>query len=199
MKKFVATMLVVGLMAVVAQAGAVNYSFDETVSGTWEVSVTVTGTDTAGLSAYGFYVNNTAGVSYVENTLNVLGPDYQPDGFLSPVSGYIGADFNAGNYQGSAAAIQGIGIVPVYQAPPTGVPVPPVDLAVPALLGTLTTPGGLGAGDFATDGAGLLNLAADGFLSELTVTQEVNPIPEPMTLSLLAIGGCLVAIKRKRS
>ena len=203
MKKILATMLVVGLMAVVAQAGTVHYSFDETVSGTWTVSVTVTqdpgGDDTAGLSAYGFWVNDTAGVSYVESQLDTLNASYQPVGFLSPVNGYVGDDFNAGNYQGSTNAVQNIGIIPVYMAPPAGVPTDPIDLGVPAIVGILTTPAGLGVGDFAPDDAGLLNLAADGFLTELTVTSETNPIPEPMTVSLLAIGGFLVALKRKRS
>ena len=200
MKKTAMTMLVVGLMAVTAQAGAIHFSFDETASGTWEVSVEVTGADTSGLSAYGFWVYiDPALVSYTENTLGTLDAGSLPIGFLSSthVSGDVAGNFNAGNYQNSgAASIPGIGMVPVYQAPPPGIPTPPVDLGVPALLGTLSTPAGLGEADFDYDGAALLNAANDGYIAG-TITMEVNPIPEPATLALLAMGG-LALLRRKR-
>ena len=199
------TMLVVGLVAVAAQAveppPTVHYSFDETASGTWDVSAEIIGADTSGLSAYGIWVYiDPALVSYTENTLGTLDAASQPIGFLSStlVSGDVAGNFNAGNYQNSgASSIPGIGMVPVYQAPPVGVPAPPVDLGVPALLGTLSTPAGLGAADFAPDGAALLNIANDGFIAAI-ITMEVNPIPEPATLALLAIGG-LAMLRRRRS
>ncbi len=78
--------------------------------------------------------------------------------------------------------------------PPT---TPHIVLGVPALLGTFTTPTGLDGSEFAPDGAALLNSANDGYVSPSSVTMTV--VPEPMTLSLLAIGGAFVAIKRKRS
>ncbi len=200
MKKFVATVLVVGLMAVVAQAGTVNYVFDETVSGTWEVSVEVTPVtgDTAGLSAYGFYVNDTASVSYVENVLFTLSAGGMV-GMQLPVAGYIGVNYNAGNMQTVAAAVPGIGISPVSVTSILEGMYPSMALGAKALLGTLPTPAGLGVGDFSQDNAGLYNGDASGFLAPSEITVEVNPIPEPMTVSLLAIGGLFVAFKRKRS
>ena len=197
MKKIAMTMMVVGLTAMVAQAGAVHYEFTETAPGTWDVTALVTGADTAGLSAYSIWVYSPpAGVSFAENTLGTLSAAFQPIGFQSFVSGDVGGDFNAGNFQGSgAAAILGIGKVAVFVAPPAGVPLPPVDTGVPALLGTLTTPTGLGAQDFAALSAGLLNAAGDGFLQDVTTSYEV--IPEPATMLLLGIGG-LALIRRRR-
>ena len=197
MKKIAMTMMVIGLTAMVAQAGAVHYSFVQTSDTTWDVEAEVTGADTAGLSAYSIWVYSApAGVSFAESTLGTLSGSYQPVGFQSFVSGDVGGDFNAGNFQGSGtAAIEGIGKVPVYMAPPAGVPTPPVDTGVPALLGTLTTPEGLGVGDFAATSAGLLNAAGDGFLSEVAVSFEV--IPEPATMLLLGAGSLLL-LKRKR-
>ena len=201
MKKFLATMLVVGLMAVVAQAGAVHYNFNETVSGTWEVNVTVTGADTSGLSAYGVWVyGGAATVTYAENVLGTIGAGFQAIGFQSLVAGPIGVDYNAGNFQSSTAEIPGIGMVPVDDPGIMPGTTPHVLLGVPALVGTITTPGLNFASyvdEFAPDGAGLLNLAGDGFLTAVEITYDVTP--EPMTLSLLAIGGLLVALKRKRS
>ncbi len=194
-------MLVVGLVAVAAQAGAVHYSFDQTTETTWNVSVTVTGDDTAGLSAYGFYVNiDPTLVSYAENTLSAMNSSYQTVG-ITPgnlVAGDVGGKFNAGNYQGTGAyALLNIGLVPVQVISPIPA-LPSVDLGVPALLGTLTTPAGLGAADFCNDSkSGLFNLEADGFLADVTTTYEVNPIPEPMTMSLIGLGGLALIRRRK--
>ncbi len=198
MKKIVMTMMVIGLTAMVAQAAAVHYSFDETAPGTWEVSATVTGADTSGLSAYSVWVySNPAGVSYVQNTLSSITAGFQPIGFVSvPVQGDVGGNFNAGNFQGfGLASIPGIGMIdPLIVPHPFGGPI--VNLGVPALLGTLTTPTGLGVLDLDATSAGALNLANDGF-TDVTTTHEVNPIPEPATMILLGAGSLLL-IRRKR-
>ena len=182
------------VMAGPVQAVLVHYSFVETAPGNWTVSATVSGADTAGLSAYGLWVYDNAAVSYAENNLGTLdGIGFLPGNL---VAGYIFADFNAGNYQTAGAyAIQDIGINPVYIASP---PIT-VDLGVPALLGTLTTPTGLGEADFGPDGAGLLNATNDGYLTEgeITITYEVLPLPEPATLGILFLGG-LALLRRSR-
>ena len=143
------------------------------------------------------------GVSYVENTLGTVNVAYSVIGFSSAnfLSGEVGGRFNAGNFQNFGDhAITGIGMVPVDE--PGGYPpsTPHVLLGVPALLGTLTTPPGLGEADFEPAGAGLLNAANDGYytssIGEITITHEVNSILEPATLSLLVLGG--VGMLRKR-
>ena len=181
-------------------AASIHYSFDEIASGTWEVNVTVAG-DTAGLSCYTIWVNNSTGVSYVENTLGTLSDGFTPIGFLSStmLSGDIQGRFDASNYQQYGdVAITGIGITPVYAEAPAGIPIPPVDLGVPALMGTLTTPAGLGEADFEPQGGWLLN--ADNtyyYQGDVTITHEVNPIPEPATMGLLVIGGLGMIRRRK--
>lgn len=202
MKKFMTIMLVVGLMAVVAQATVtnVNYIVEEVSSGQWEVSVEVTSGDvpTAGLSAYGVFVLDTLGVSYVENTLGAVTLTYAPFGFSSAdlVAGYMSppldTNFNFGSKQNAgASALLGIGMVAIDAL---GLP-NNVVLGVPALLGTLTTPAGLILEDFAHDNAGLLNAANDGYLGEEDFTVSITP--EPMTIGLIGLGG-LALIRRRR-
>ena len=73
-------------------------------------------------------------------------------------------------------------------------------LGTPALMGTLTTPAGLGEDDFEPQGGWLLNADNTFFYTgDVTITHEVNPIhnPEPATLSLLVLGG-LGLLKRKK-
>ena len=205
MKKIVMTMMVIGLTAMVAQAATVHFSFDETAPGTWEVNVTVTGADTLGLAQYSIWVRDTAGVSYVENKMNTLrAGDFAAMGFqpATLVSGPIGPDYNAGNFQGANEfAVHNIGVTPLQIGPPPPFPAPPpydIDLGVPAHIGTLTTPTGLGLGDFDATSANMFNLAGDGVIEPGLRLLEVNPIPEPATLSLLAIGGLvLLRLKRK--
>ena len=168
----------------------VHYIFEETSSGNWEVSVEVADEDSAGLSAYSLWVYNTdpALVSYTENTLCDAAT---LEGFLPPnlVQGDVGGDFNAGNFQSAGPfALTDIGIAPVSQGA--------VDLGVPALLGILTTPAGLGEDDFAALNAGLLNATNDGYIAGVTVSYDVYPIPEPATLGLLLIGG-LILVRKK--
>lgn len=191
MKKIVMTMLVVGLVAFAAQAATVQFTLNETAPGTWEMLVDVGGTDTAGLSAYGMFVNiPTAQVSYTENLLFDIG-SFSGMFPNTAVNGDVGGIFNAGNFQNSGGfAIQGMGMVPIALGS--------VNLGVPALLGTFTTPVGLGAADFTAEKAGLLNVNNDGFLIDLTLLDTVvNPVPEPMTLSLIGIGGLALIRRRK--
>lgn len=161
---------------------AVHYTFKETAPGTWEVLVDVTGDDTAGLSAYEIWVDGVdpSLVSFEENTLaTVVGENYTPAGFLSGtlVQGEVGGSFNAGNYQGCGdAAILGIGMEEVYEEGSLPGITPLVDLDVPALLGILNTPTGLGEENFRAIVAALLNAAGDGFLDEVIPTYEVIPL-----------------------
>ena len=98
------------------------------------------------------------------------------------------------------AAIAGIG--QIYAVDDAGVisgTTPHVQLGVPALLGTLTTPDGLGAANFEATSVGLLNAAGDGFLSNPpTPTYEVNLIPEPASLVLLGLGGVMMMATRRQ-
>ena len=194
MKKFsiaVVTLVCIGLASLAAQAATVTYTFNETVAGSWDVYAEVTSgvAETAGMSAYSVWVYTTpAAVSYAENTLND-----GFSGFLPPnlTQGDVGGDFNAGNFQASGGfALVGVGISPVVSGA--------VNLGVPALLGTLTTPTGLGIADLAGTSAGLLNPANDGFLQTVAVESVVNPIPEPVTMALLALGGLLALVRRRR-
>ena len=160
----------------------VHYTFRETSPGTWEVLIQVTGVETSGLSAYEVWVDvDPATVSYEENILyTVVGENYTPVGFFhgTMLQGDVGGSFNAGNYQSSGdSAIQGVGMVEVYE--PGWLPgtTPLVDLDVPALLGILSTPEGLGEEDFRVATAGLLNALGDGYLAtgSLVPTMEVIP------------------------
>ena len=152
-----------------------NYILNETAPGTWDLLVDVTGVETAGLSAYEVWVDGVApaSASFTQNTLATASAGFMP-GTL--VQGDIVGNFNAANYQGAAisggVAIQGIGKTAVSEAGP-----PAVNLDAQALLGTLSTPGGLGEADFRVTTAGLLNMAGDGFLNTdlLVPTMEVIP------------------------
>ncbi len=182
MKKTVLTMLVVGFVAVAAQAGTMHYSFDETAPGTWEVSIDVTGGDSAGMSAYAYWVSRNSGVSNVIDpglgaTLKVL---YSEMYIPTPVT--VASEFNCGSYQSTSHGVTGYGI------------------GGPTVLGTLTTPIGLGVNDFRPDGGALFNIGADGYLStgQTMITHEVNPIPEPASMSLVAFGGLALLRRRKK-
>ena len=187
----IVTLICIGLASLAAQAATVTYTFNETVAGSWDVYAQVTDgvAETAGLSAYSVWVYTTpATVSYAENILNDAF-----SGFLPPnlSQGDVGGDFNAGNYQSSGGfALVGVGISPVVSGA--------VNLGVPALLGTLSTPAGLGVGDLAGTSAGLLNPGNTGYLETVGVASVVNPIPEPVTMVLLGLGGLAVLISRRR-
>ena len=108
-------------------------------------------------------------------------------------------DFDAGAFQDDPLTdIQDIGEEPVTVASLLPSSFPSVNLGVPAVLGTLTTPAGLGAGDFLANDFGLFNAAGDGFFSgEITETANVVPIPEPTTAVLLGMGGMAVLTRRR--
>ena len=205
MKKLAVSMMVISLTAAVVQASdmTAHFSFNETAAGSWAVSAEVTG-DTAGLSAYSIWTRGVdpSQVSYEEGTLGTIGDGFAPRGFQSStfVSGDVGGDFNAGNFQGNGnSAIAGIGTDAVDDAGVIPGTTPHVQLGVPALLGTLTTPDGLGAANFEATSVGLLNVAGDGFLSDPpTPTSEVNLIPEPATLGLLILGSLSILGRRRR-
>ena len=145
--------------------------------------------------------------SWAQNTLSVADsipdpPYYESIGFQVASSAdtvYPGTStpsFNAGSYQSYDAAIADIGLNPVDRA---GTLAGHVILGVPALLGTLTTPTGLYDPEgthFSSFSAGLLNLAGDGYLAEVTVTYEV--VPEPTTIGVLLAGLGLVLVSRWR-
>ena len=159
-----------------------HYTFRETAPGRWEVLIEVTG-DTAGLSAYELWVDNVdpALVSYEENTLyTVVGENYTPVGFFpgTMLQGQVAGSFNAGNFQSSGeAAIPGVGMVPIDE--PGWLPgiTPHVELDVPALLGVLSTPTGLGENDIRAISVGLLDETGDGYYGELLIpTYEVIPL-----------------------
>jgi len=178
-------------MAMTAQAALVHYTFNETASGNWKVYVQVTpqNSDTVGLSAYSLYVNaDPALVSYAENVLGTTGAGFEPIGFQSTtlMQGDVGGQFNAGNFQPVApGSIPGIGIDPVDEPGIIPGTTPHVVLGVPALLGVLTTPAGLGyAGElYVTSASGLLDSSGEGFMvgADLPtigngkLTYEVNP------------------------
>ena len=160
----------------------VHYTFRETSPGSWEVTIEIIGEGTAGLSAYEIWVDGVdpATVNFAENTLGtVVGGTLTPIGFLSStfIQGEVVGNFNAGNYQSSGdSAIQGVGMVEVYE--PGSIPgtTPLVDLGVPALLGILSTETGLTEANFRAIVVGLLNAAGDGFLSSPPIpTYEVIP------------------------
>ncbi|HDY65670.1 MAG TPA: PEP-CTERM sorting domain-containing protein [Phycisphaerae bacterium] len=199
MKKIVMTMMVIGLTAMVAQAAGTTFHFVETAPGNWEISVAVTGGDSVGLAQYSIWVRNTAGVSYVENKMNTLrAGDFAALGFqpATMLAGYIGPDFNAGNFQGANEfAVQGIGVTPLQIGPPLPFPAPPpydIDLGVPAHIGTLTTPTGLTLADFDATSANVLDMTGEGVIETFP-----NVVPEPATLALLGAGSLLL-IRRKR-
>ncbi len=172
------TLTVVVFMCLIAATAAAqptaSYTLNETAPGAWDLLVDITGTETAGLSAYEIYVDvDPTSVNYTENTLAVG----TTRGFMpaTMLEGVVDGNFNAGNYQNSAAsaAIPGIGMVAVDDAP--------VSLGAQALLGTLTTPYCLGAGDFRTPVVGLLNSAGDGHYNAnyIVPTLTVNPVAAP--------------------
>ena len=188
-----------------SQAPTAHFSFNETSAGTWAISTEVTG-DTAGLSAYSIWIRGVhpSQVIYEEGTLGTIGDGFTPRGFQSStfLSGDVGGDFNAGNFQSSGdAAIPGIAKDAVEDAGVIPGTTPHVQLDVPALLGTLTTPEGLGKANFEATSVGLLNPEGNGFLTDPpTPTYEVNPfvIPEPASLGLLILS-YLTLLRRRHT
>lgn len=215
MRKFLiisVTMLCVGLSTMAAQGALVHYTFNETSVGNWEVFVGVTDTasETAGLSAYSVWVVDVAAgtCSWTQNALSVADsltspPYFQSVGFLDASSSdtvypsTTTPSFNAGSYQNAGdTAITGIGEIAVNR---TGTLAGTVTLGVPAKMGTLTTPAGLGEANFSAFSSGLLNADNTDYVSPMVVpTFEVNPIPEPATLAVLGLGVLSFLVARRR-
>ena len=164
---------------------AVNYTIQETEPGTWEVLVEVSGDGTAGLSAYEIWVDGVdpATVSYAENILGTfVDPSYTAVGFSSAnlLQGTINGSFNVGNFQGSGdAAIEGIGMVEIYEEGCDPGTTPLVDLDAQALLGILTTDAGLTEDNFRMPTVALLNMRG-GFLDVDAIVPTLEVIPLPM-------------------
>ena len=190
-----------------AQASA-TLQVVESTPGMWEVFVSITG-DTSGLYAYHLNVVDTDPtlISYEENTLIVLS-SLNPvffTGFVKHIQGIVGDDlfFNAGSNQGPAQGdpIFNVGITPVFVP---GILGPPVDLDVPAKLGTFITPTGLGANNFELDGFGAVlfddSMTPGNFLesNEVMVTLEVVPFPEPSTVALFALTAPALLLRRRQ-
>ena len=218
MKKIMMAMLVVGLTAMVAQGALVHYIFDEPVSGEWDVYVEVTAEsgDTVGISNYAFnvYVPDPSTVTYDENTLFTFSlAEMTFVGFLDTTTVVKPFPFpvdpafmNIGNYQGSGvSAIEGVGILdPLHVESFMPGTYPDVDLNRPAYLGTVYTPEGLLYANFVPETPALYGTSVDVFHEDpptagAGLTWEVDPIPEPITLSLLVLGaGGLSVIRRIR-
>ena len=93
----------------------------------------------------------------MQEPLNSFGADFHSIGFLPPITGYIGNDFNVGSYQNLPYVIPDIGVIPVhYIPPPPFTPMFDVITGVPAHIGTFTTPTGLTLADFDATSANVL-------------------------------------------
>ena len=165
---------------------AAHYTFKEISPGTWEVLIEVSGDGTAGLSAYEIWVDGVdpATVSYAENVLGTfVGPGYTAVGFPSGnlLQGSINGSFNVGNFQGSGdSAIEGIGMIEIYEEGSSPGTTPLVDLDAQALLGILTTDAGLTEENFRVTTVALLDMHG-GFLD----ADDVVPTFEVIPLALL--------------
>ena len=195
MKRFgiaVPTLICICLSALTAQAITVTYTFDQTSATTWDAyaAITADAAGTAGLATYSVWVYNVdpALVSFTQNSNMFDGSASQ--GFYSPglVQGDVGGNFNAGNFQNfGIGALLGVAKVPVVHT--TG------SLGVPALLGELTTPASTVFGDLGAISAGLYNVDNTGFYQGAI---GVVVAPEPVTLTLLGLGGLALLIRRRR-
>ena len=214
---FTNRLLAIAAAGVLATAGLaqaqeeVEITFNETSPGTWDVLAEVTTEGNRGLSSYDVTVAGTPAtdISYAQNSLSTTKPSGANVGFAAASKGAIGEEatstrFNAGSFQNAPgsddAPILDIGKEPVQVDSLAPSVISPVDLEVPALLGTFTTPEGLTAENFQATAPGLFNAAGDGFYQGTTnLTTTVNPIPEPTSLALLGLGGLALFTRRKRA
>lgn len=208
---FTNKLLAIAAAGVLAAAGLaqaqekIEVTFDETSPGTWDVLAEVTTEGNSGISSYSVSVVNTPAseISYSQNNLSALSTE--GTGFGSANKGPVPVDdpnattYNAGSFQTSASdGFLNVGKEPVHVEDLGGGPA--VDLGVPALFGTFTTPTGLGAENFEASGWALFNAAGDGFLSSSPeISTTVDPIPEPTSLALLGLGGVALFTRRRRA
>ena len=203
-----------GVLATAGLAQAqeqIEVTFDETSPGSWDVLAEVTSDNNSGLSSYDVSVVGTPAtdISYTQNTLDTTKGDGSSVGFAAASMGVIGDEatsthFNAGSFQNpvgsTKAPVFDIGKAPVMVESALPGVIESIDLDVPALLGTFTTPEGLGEANFQATAPGLFNAAADGFYQgDTNLTTTVNPIPEPTSLALLGLGGVALLARRKRA
>jgi|GEM_PF-3373179 len=182
---FSATFLTFALAAGV-QAASVNATFTEVSDGNWEFAVELIpmGGDVTGLATFDFEVVDTpaADVSFALGEIRGIDSTlFEGNGFSTFSSGAVGG---AGSTRFAVGAIQspdnaalqvpGIGISSVVIDGPG-----PNDfnVQVPALLGTLTTPSGLGLANFANIG-----------FSALTAGGGQNTVIDPSNINLM-LGG----------
>lgn len=192
----------------VAVADTITFFATETVAGSWDISVSITGGDSTGLAQYGFNVtglsNSEDAESYSPNTLSTaisLSPVTVAGFSAPPILDDVG--INAYSISHSQTfnpdAIFNIGVTNVNYS---GIG-DSVVLGVPAFLGTFTTDEVLGSSNFdftasLFDSSGLTgpsNLLDNG--TEVTFQSVVTPIPEPTSLVLIGLGGLLIARRRR--
>jgi len=202
---FVAAVAAVLMMVGAAQAGTIHYDLVGTSETTWDLNVTVSGEDTAGLGGFSVTSLSATPSTFAFNVIanKNAGTEEEPYylvGFTLQSVEVFETNTVAGASQDGATRVLNVGKAEVNVQDPWGGSA--IVLGTPAYMGTLTTAAGLTAQDFAFNGtlfktAPTSNndvLAADATEISSTVTPYV--IPEPATMALLGLGG-LAMLKRR--
>jgi hypothetical protein len=203
MKKTMIAILALALLAGTAQAAVVTVTMTYDPAGTFKIEASDSLGDNAGIASFGITVtgfDTIANVSPILYLKKTTVPKYKNVGFsllrsegTSPLSGSQDTI-----YQALADMEFGIGQVAgdLYDkvvAPYTIMDDELATYAQPVLLATGTYTGTLGFGTVAVnvfvDDAHKTTMAA-------SIVKEI--IPEPATLALLALGGVVMAIRRRR-